>query len=310
MKKIVAKKLPKLKRLLLVDPGLMEMASLRLNRVSDRDKITSRVCVTYEKALLADLTATMTPYLKKWSRTGDCSHLVRMLQQQPITLFSEFMVRQIFHLRKLLKTQSMEEAEEEFMEHGIGSPPDDALPYGVKPAAISALHHLLAAWVHVILPGAVLAPPKEKGRPAHRPRKSDPMAVLLEYNGLREELDIIQEESPSAIERKRNESQSAFIERMTQLTQRLHLGTVYSMRPTTPSKGGRPRGFHRPEPMNSINAKSITAQAIGSKGLSKNALIYGLMSHYRNKKVGSIRRAVEWAEQLYPEDKKRTPSTP
>ena len=36
--------------------------------------------------------------------------------------------------------------------------------------------------------------------------------------------------------------QGAFIERMTQLTQRLHPGDeLNSLRPTTPSKGGRPR---------------------------------------------------------------------
>lgn len=304
-RKTFSKKLSKSKLLLLVHPELMEMASLRLNRVSDLEKITSRVCVTYEKALLADLTATMTPYLKQWSRTGDCSHLVHMLQQRPMTLFSEFMVRQIFHLRKLLKTQSMEEAEEEFMEHGVGSPPDDALPYGVKPAAISALHQLLAAWVEKLLPGASVLATKPKARPAHRPCKWDHLDVLLEYNDFREQLDVIDEECVSGLRRKRGESEGQFLSRMTLITQQLHLGTTYSMKPHHPNKI-----IHRPKQMPSRTARTITKLAIGPKGLGKNLLVYNLMAHYRKREVRATRRAVEWAEQLYPEHKRRKPSTP
>ena len=310
MKRTVAKRLPKSKLLALVRPEFSRIKSLRLNRKSDLRELRSYVPVAYEKQFLAALTTEMTPYMKRWVSTGKGSHLVDLLRLQPITMLTHFMGLQIIHLRNLVSSYSWEDAEEEYGEKGIGSPTGNLLPYGIKPAAISTLHQLLAAWVDTLLPGAVLTPPSPKARPAHRPRKRNPMDVLLEYNGLREKLHIIEEESPSGIGRKRNESQGAFIERMTQVAQRLHLGTVYSMMPVASSRGSRQRGLHRPKRLKSGIAKSIAAQAVSRKGLNKNDLIYGLISHYRDEKMVAIRRAVEEARRLYPDEKWKEASTP
>lgn len=303
------KRLSKSELLALVRPDFSEIASLRLDRKTDLAKLRSYVPVTYEKQFLMELTAEMTPYMKRWVSTGNCSHLVDLLRLEPGTMFTHFMGLQIIHLRNLVSSYSMEEAEEEYMEHGVGGPLDDALPYGVKPAAITALHLLLAAWADKLLPGSVLSPPKPKARPAHRPNKWDHMDVLLEYNNLREQLEVIAEEDASGLGRKTKETEAAFLERMIHVTQRLHLGTTYCMGSPPVSRGSRFLAL-RPQALNSDIAKSITAQAIGRKGLSRNALIYGLMSHYRNRKMGAIRRAVEWAQKLYPDEKRRQASTP
>lgn len=309
MKRTVAKRLPKSKLLALVRPEFSRIKSLRLNRKSDLRELRSYVPVTYEKQFLAELTAEMTPYMKRWVRTGNCSHLVNLLKREPTTMLTHFMGLQIIHLRNLVSSYSMEEAEEEYMEHGVGGSLDDALPYGVKPAAITALHQLLAAWADKLLPGSVLSPPRPKARPAHRPCKWDHLDILLEYNKLRRQLELIDGESVSGLVRRTKETEAAFLERMIHVTQRLHLGTTYCMVSPAASKGSRPLAL-RPQALNSDTAKSITAQAIGRKGFSKNALIYGLMSHYRNRKPGAIRRAVEWARTLYPDEKRRQESTP
>lgn len=305
MRKPVTKRPPKSKLLALVRPEFSRIRSLSLNRKSDLAELKSYVPVAYEKQFLAELTPQMTPYLKRWVTTGNCSHLVDLLRLQPITMFTHFMGLQIIHLRNLVGSYSMEEAEEEYMEFGASRPTSQALPYGVKPAAIEALRQLLGTWADEMLPGAVVLPPKPKAKPAHRPCKWDHLDVLLEYNDFREQLDVIDEECVSGLVRKRGESEGQFLSRMTLITQQLHLGTTYSMQPHRANKI-----IHRSKQMPSRTARTITKLAISRKGLGKNLLIYSLMAHYREREVTATRRAVEWARKLYPEHNRTIRSTP
>lgn len=304
-KKVVVKKVSKSNLLALVRPEFTKIASLRLNRKADLRELRLHVPMTYEKEFWAELTTQMTPYMKRWVRTGKCSHLVDLLKLEPVTMLTHFMGLQIIHLRNLCSSYSMEEAEEEYMEFGACGSTSEALPYGVKPAAIDALCQLLGTWADKMLSGTVILPPKQKARPAHRPRKWDHLDLLLEYNDFRKQLDAIDEECASGLVRKRGESERQFLSRMTLITQQLHLGTTYSMHCHHTNKL-----IHRPKLMRSRIARTITKLAISRKGLGKNLLIYNLMAHYRKREVTATRRAIEWAEQLYPEHKRRKPSTP
>ena len=107
MKRTVAKRLPKSTLLGLVRPEFSRITSLRLNRKSDLRELRSYVPVTYEKQFLAELTAEMTPYMKRWVRTGNCSHLVNLLKREPTTMLTHFMGLQIIHLRNLVSSYSM-----------------------------------------------------------------------------------------------------------------------------------------------------------------------------------------------------------
>lgn len=236
--------------------------------------------------------------LISWLTTGDTNKLVDLLREEPIAITHPMVFGQLFHLRQVVRMTGEEELAAWEAEGYWLDPNEEVLPKGVQPAAYAQLQQLLAAWVRVLLPGHTVEPPKPY-RPKGRPPKwsiEARIAMLSEFNTLRDALNKLEGEDPAALAPKRKESTKAFISRMVHLVQKVNTHTVEYF---ASLMAKRPPA-HLPHNV----ALTIARRSIRKARLSKNNLLYGVLAHYwlhDCRQLDTMRGLIEHAEEDFPD---------
>ena len=212
--------------------------------------------------------------LISWLKTGDTGKLVDLLRQEPTAIARPSVYWQLFHLRQLLRITSEEERADLEAEGYSLDPNEEVLPKGVKPAAYAQLRQLLSAWVVALLPGHTVEPLKPYRRKGRPPKWSieERIAMLSEFNILRDALNKLEGEGSAELAPKRKETTRAFISRMAHLVQEVNTHTVEYF---CSLMAKRP-----PARLPNNIALTIARRSIQKLRLSKNNLLYGVLAHY------------------------------